>query len=50
MTNEKWKKVQERLRAGRNVKLLIDGYEVELRIVKRRLSTFAVLPFINGRV
>ena len=48
MTNENWKKVQERLRAGTDVKLLIDGYEVELRIVKRRLSMFAVLPFING--
>ena len=47
MTNENWKKIQERLRAGTDVKLLIDGYEVELRVVKRRPSMFAVLPFIN---
>lgn len=48
MTNGKWKKVEKSLRAGRNVKLLVDGYSIELRIVKFRNYSVGVLPFING--
>ncbi len=48
MTNGKWKKVEKSLRAGRNVKLLIDGYNIELRIVKFRNHSVGIMPFING--
>ncbi len=48
MTNGKWKKVEKSLRADRNVKLLIDGYNIELRIVKFRNHSVGIMPFING--
>lgn len=48
MTDKEWNEVQETLRARSDARLLIDGYKVELRIIKFRNYSVGVLPFVNG--
>ena len=48
MTENEWNYVLCKLNDGMDVKLLIDGYEVELKIVKYGISAAAVIPYING--
>lgn len=50
MTNEDWKDVEYRLNTTWSAKLLIDGYEIDLILLRETTTKMVIGVYINGKI
>lgn len=50
MTKDEWKKIEEILNATWAVKLLIDGYKIDLILLRETTTKMVIGVYINGKI